>query len=420
MQLESGNTYNVTIPTPSLGSHNLRYYVNDTLGNMNSSVTDSFTVSDTTPPSITITSPENTTYEISDTPVISYNAGEAISDDYYSIDGGANNSFVNGSTTLDLSALGLGQHNITIYANDTSNNWGSDVEWFTVIYMPPDTTPPTISFVSPTPENNTVVDVNYVYVNITASEPLSTALLDWNGMNETMLGSGTNWYLNKTSLTGGVYTYRVWGNDTSGNRNLSEARVLTVAVVNQPPTADAGLDQSSPIGVPVLFDGSGSTDDTGIVLYEWDFDGDGVYDSTGVTASHTYYTLGTHTVVLRVTDADGLTDTDTAIVDITLSGEGHVLSKNPDFSTQDSVYSLSDTIFIKAWSDRVDYNDLKKAEVNFKCIKLKVQLNNNHDGTYDGGTLASNLPLGNCIVDIKLEDNARTRYRGSETITIVQ
>jgi len=72
---------------------------------------------------------------------------------------------------------------------------------------------------------------------------------------------------------------------------------------------------TAPVGTPITFDPSGSYDSDGtIVLYEFDFDGDGVYDYSSATSGsvlHTYMTPGTFTVTLRVTDNDGLTDTAT-------------------------------------------------------------------------------------------------------------
>ena len=50
-------------------------------------------------------------------------------------------------------------------------------------------------------------------------------------------------------------------------------------------------------------------DSTGaIVSYEWDFDGDGTFDDTGVMVNHTYQTPGTYNAKLRVTDSVGQTD----------------------------------------------------------------------------------------------------------------
>jgi hypothetical protein len=105
------------------------------------------------------------------------------------------------------------------------------------------------------------------------------------------------------------------------------------------PIADAGEDvQAHPPTIPVKLDGSGShhTDPSRkIVLYEWDFDGDGVYDysSTEPVAEHAYpayykpdgsidwdTTAKTYIVYLKVTDDDPVTpkiDVDTCNVHIT-------------------------------------------------------------------------------------------------------
>ena len=107
--------------------------------------------------------------------------------------------------------------------------WVDDVRIYTC------DTPPTITFVSPTPANSTILNQNWVYVNVTADETLSTALLEWNGVNETM-DSGS-WHLNKTRLVDGTYTYRVWANDTGGNWNSTELRMITVDTTS-PSTSD--------------------------------------------------------------------------------------------------------------------------------------------------------------------------------------
>lgn len=66
----------------------------------------------------------------------------------------------------------------------------------------------------------------------------------------------------------------------------------------------------------VGFDASSSDDIDGVIVsYDWDF-GDGNTDS-GVSVSHSYAQDGVYTIVLTVTDNDGLTDTNS--VDITVS-----------------------------------------------------------------------------------------------------
>ncbi|MFQ6172096.1 PQQ-dependent sugar dehydrogenase [Oryzobacter sp. R7] len=77
---------------------------------------------------------------------------------------------------------------------------------------------------------------------------------------------------------------------------------------NKAPTARISADPVSGSGVPltVEFDGSASTDpEGGALTYEWDFNGDGTFDVTGVEVTHTYTTLGAYTARLRVTDPEG-------------------------------------------------------------------------------------------------------------------
>lgn len=84
---------------------------------------------------------------------------------------------------------------------------------------------------------------------------------------------------------------------------------------SEAPVADPNGPYTGVVGAPVLFDGTGSTDDGTIVSYDWDF-GDGNTD-TGVSPSHTYTAAGEYTVSLTVTDDDGFTDTATTTASIT-------------------------------------------------------------------------------------------------------
>ncbi|GAA3800222.1 lectin [Sphaerisporangium flaviroseum] len=77
---------------------------------------------------------------------------------------------------------------------------------------------------------------------------------------------------------------------------------------NKTPQAKITVDRTSSSAAPltVEFSAESSRDsEPGTLLYEWDFDGNGTFDATGVTASHTYTDLGQYTARLRVTDAGG-------------------------------------------------------------------------------------------------------------------
>ncbi|TDD97279.1 carbohydrate-binding protein [Jiangella asiatica] len=74
---------------------------------------------------------------------------------------------------------------------------------------------------------------------------------------------------------------------------------------NKTPRARFTADPISGSGAPLTvgFDATESIDPEGSALtYEWDFDGDGTFDATGATASHTYTELGQYDARLRVTD----------------------------------------------------------------------------------------------------------------------
>ena len=77
---------------------------------------------------------------------------------------------------------------------------------------------------------------------------------------------------------------------------------------------------SVPVGVPINFDAAGSVDYDGtIVMYEWDWESDGVFDATGPVQSHAYSLPGTYVVSLRVTDNDGLTDVTSQTKTVTIN-----------------------------------------------------------------------------------------------------
>lgn len=114
---------------------------------------------------------------------------------------------------------------------------------------------------------------------------------------------------------GGTYAITLVVNDGKVNSEPSTT-TADITEVNDPPVADAGPDRTVIVDEVVTFDGSGSYDVDGtIIAYAWDF-GDGS-TGTGINPTHGYGTVGMYTVVLTVTDNDGLIDTDEVIVTVT-------------------------------------------------------------------------------------------------------
>jgi len=84
---------------------------------------------DTTPPAISIASPENKTYTTTDVP-LNFTVTESVSWIAYSLDGQTN---VTITGDIILTGLSDGPHSLIVYANDTDGNAGaSETIYFSV------------------------------------------------------------------------------------------------------------------------------------------------------------------------------------------------------------------------------------------------------------------------------------------------
>nr|WP_194532905.1 PKD domain-containing protein [Zobellia nedashkovskayae] len=118
-----------------------------------------------------------------------------------------------------------------------------------------------------------------------------------------------------TFETAGIYEVELTVTDAEGLTNTETVSITVESKENTAPVAKASADKTSgTLPLAVAFTGSGSTDDTGITGYSWDFkDGNGSDQSD---ASHTFETAGTYAVELTVTDAEGLTNTETVSITV--------------------------------------------------------------------------------------------------------
>jgi len=98
---------------------------------------------------------------------------------------------------------------------------------------------------------------------------------------------------------------------TTVTLNLIDPIIIS-ATPNQPPVATFYMSPAAAnVNDTITFDASSSYDPDGsVVSYEWDFNGDGLFEQTtsDPTATYTYSTAGTKSVTLRVTDDEGATD----------------------------------------------------------------------------------------------------------------
>ena len=134
---------------------------------------------------------------------------------------------------------------------------------------------------------------------------------------EVVMGDGN---ITHTYAAAGDYTVTVWVDDQYGlpDHNVTDlASVHITPALSDPPVADAGPDQTESGGITVQFDGSGSSDDVGIVSYTWTFTYDGgPVTLTDVDPTYVFWIVGVYEVTLTVVDGDGQSDTDTVQITI--------------------------------------------------------------------------------------------------------
>ncbi len=118
----------------------------------------------------------------------------------------------------------------------------------------------------------------------------------------------------------GIYSVTLNVTDSAGNTGsdwlLVDVRDITT------PVADAGPDRNASVGERVIFNGSGSADNVGIVNYTWNMD-DGLENIAlwGVSPAHEFQTAGAWAAVLTVRDSAGLEGTDVVVVTVTADTE---------------------------------------------------------------------------------------------------
>jgi len=116
------------------GAHNITVYANDNATNSNSSVV-YFSV-DTLAPNITVDSPLNITYNYTvganRSVDLNVSANEAVSAWSYDLNGAGNVTFIPNTTI----AVAQRDNCVTVYGNDTADNWGSDTQCWTANVIP--------------------------------------------------------------------------------------------------------------------------------------------------------------------------------------------------------------------------------------------------------------------------------------------
>ncbi len=265
---------------------------------------------DYTPPSVELISPQNATASANQSRMFRFNASDAslanatlhvwnASADLV----GTNMTVMSG--TFGEASLGLGGFADGVYTwnvrvkDDVGNaGWAAKNWTFTV-----DTTPPTITIVSPL--NGSSYSNATILVNI-SSDGVAT-WYNWNGSNETYTAP-----LNITFVDG-TNVLQVWSNDSVGNQNSTNA---TFFIDTVPPyftsiPANATMKFGETLGVD--FDANDSTTFGSYAVNDSTF----TISSSGWLSNSSLLTVGEHLVTVIINDSVGNTNSTSYKVTVT-------------------------------------------------------------------------------------------------------
>jgi PKD repeat protein len=223
------------------------------------------------------------------------------SDGTYDLDSGTD------PTVLHMFAA-PGHYDVTVRVTDDKGDTATDSLGITVT-MPPTNQLPTAAIV--VDAANGLAPLAVSFDASTSADPdgtLTDYAWDWEG-NGGYDENGASATLSHAFTSPGVYEVRLRVTDNSGAQATAQVTITVNVLNNMLPVADLqALTQSGTAPLAVAFDAGASADPDGtIARFDYDFDGDGIWDAydSPSTASHTYSLPGTFTARLRVTDNSG-------------------------------------------------------------------------------------------------------------------
>ena len=220
-------------------TYSLNATANDSAGNTNQTETRTITL-DTTAPTISYVAPteDSGVFRNQNFVLVNVTASDPNLDSIVIRLYNSSNDEINSSTTttspnfINFTGLSEGLYFYNATANDTIGNNAN----LTTRNITLDTTNPLIDYIAPTEANNTIFQRDWIFVNVSVTE-VNFANITFTLFNSTSQVNITTFIteifeINFTSLPNEVYTYNVTVNDTIGNSNNTETRVITLDTIN--------------------------------------------------------------------------------------------------------------------------------------------------------------------------------------------
>ena len=354
----SGGGWSYTAPNLNDGTYTARVSQSDAAGNIGMSAAVTFTV-DTTPPVVAVTAPAAGAVLNSSKPTLSGLAGQASGDDPSVTLKLYAGSTVSGSpirtykvtpsgaswTTGAVAALADGTYTALAEQSDAAGNTGkSAAVTFTI-----DTTLPAVTLTEPAPDSSTgtefesfsgaagtsIRDLPQITVKLFAGSTITGEV----ALKEvTVPAVHGHWSAAFGGLSSGTYTVRAQQSNSLGRTRFTEPVTFTVnipapASTVDPPAVSAPSTGTIPPSPPVasfhwfppaphtgeaISLVSISTDATSpITGFAWSLAGNGAFGVGAPALTTSFSTPGDHVVMLRVTDANGLSSVAAETIPVT-------------------------------------------------------------------------------------------------------
>lgn len=228
--------------------------------------------------------------------------------------------------TFSTSTLSLGVHTIYFKVMDNEGAWSSEKTSSITINSATNQAP--IAYIEEITPNPAQQGEPVIFRGHGSDEDGVITAYKWLSSRDGVIGTTSSFI--RSNLSRGAHTIYFQVKD---DIEWSTQVVATVTIEwntssgnpeNQAPHAYPGGPYTGKANEAINFNGSLSYDEGGTVLGYWNF-GDST-TGNGLTATHIYTAPGTYTVVLTVTDVDGVSSTATTSVIITQSGsQGNAL-----------------------------------------------------------------------------------------------
>ena len=333
MSRGTGDTYQYSFLPPLVGTYSFEVTAADPSANL-ATASGSFTVQDTTPPTIAslraVPSPAEIGQDVSVEATVTDPSGVASVVVEIRDPSGAvvailpMTRMIGDAYRSSFTPLATGTYTFAVTAVDARGNSQARSDGLAV----QDTTPPSIASAAAVPDPVEIGGSTSIEARVTdpgGVASVTVEIRDPAGVrigNITMTWMGGDTYRLATTPTAlGTYSFIVFALDLAGN--LAELPGTITVRDTVAPTANAGLDRTVPQHSLVTLDGSASSDNHQIVNFTWTFDDGGPRTLYGDRPAYRFDRAGVFDITLVVRDEAGNQASDTVRV-TTVSGSGTI------------------------------------------------------------------------------------------------